>query len=356
MTTKIAVLDDYTDTSRPHFDQLGSGYEVTYFNDTLLPYNGTDTPQSVKDELVKRLEPFPIISTMRERTPFPAELIDRLPNLKVFLTTGHVNRAVDMAAMAKRGIPVVGAHDSGPGEEGNTINSTAEHTIAIMLALAHNVAADDASVHAGGWQTQTKMKLSGKTVGVLGLGRYGVVIARVLSAGFGMKVIAWSPNLTQGAADERATQAGLAVETNGEKTFKAVSKEELFSKADLITLHLPLSDRSRGLVAAEDLARMKPTAYFVNTSRGPIVVEKDLLDVLKQGKIRGAALDVFDLEPLPKDSEWRTTAWGSNGTSRVVLTPHAAYIEEDSMNGFYEQQLENLRRLEKGEELTPLLH
>lgn len=293
---------------------------------------------------------------MRERTPFPAELIARLPNLKVFLTTGHINRAVDIEAMAARGIPVVGALDTAPGDADNKLNCTAEHTVAIILGIAHNIAADCANVHAGGWQTQTKIKLSGKTLGVLGLGRYGIVLARVFSAAMGMKIIAWSPNLTQDAADERAQQAGLPVETNGVKTFRAVSKEELFSQSDVLTLHLPLSERSRGLVSAVDLQRMKPTSFFVNTSRGPIVVEKDLLDLLKQGKIRGAALDVFDIEPLPADSEWRTTEWGKNGTSNVLLTPHSAYGEDESMKGFYRQQLENIQRLERGEDMLPLLH
>lgn len=298
---------------------------------------------------------FLLVGTMRERTPFPAELIGRLSNLQVLLTTGHVNRALDMEALKARNIPVVGAYDDSPEEEENVINCTAEHAVASILALAHNLASDDAEIRAGGWQTQLKIKLSGKTLGVLGLGRYGCVIARVFRAALGMKVIAWSPNLTQEAADERAQKFGLPIETNGVKTFRAVSKKELFECADVVTLHLPLSDRSRGLVSAIDFSRMKPTSFFINTSRGPIAVEKDLLETLKQGRIRGAALDVFDIEPLPIDSEWRTVKWGRNGTSRVLLTPHSAYLEESSIHGFYRQQLENLQKWKQGAEMQPLL-
>jgi lactate dehydrogenase-like 2-hydroxyacid dehydrogenase len=167
------------------------------------------------------------------------------------------------------------------------------------------------------------MGLKGKVFGTVGLGRLGMAVARIMVVAFGMRVVAWSENLTQERADEKAREAGLAVEgPDGEKTFRVVSKEELFRTADVVSVHLVLSDRSRGGIAARDLEMMKPTAIFVNTSRGPLVVEKDLLDVLEKGKIRAAALDVFELEPLPLDSRWRTTKWGQDGRSRVLLTPH----------------------------------
>jgi phosphoglycerate dehydrogenase-like enzyme len=169
---------------------------------------------------------------------------------------------------------------------------------------------------------------------------------------FGMRVISWSANLTQEAADDKAKAMGLPVETGGEKTFKAVSREELFETADVISVHLVLSDRSRGLVGAEDLRRMKKSAIFVNTSRGPLVKERDLLSVLKDGLIRGAAVDVFDLEPLPKDSEWRTTKWGQDGRSQVLVTPHMGYVEEGTIRTWYEQQVENIKRWKDGLDLV----
>jgi phosphoglycerate dehydrogenase-like enzyme len=167
-----------------------------------------------------------------------------------------------------------------------------------------------------------------------------------------MRIVAWSSNLTQEAADEKAKAAGLPVESNGEKTFKVVSKEELFKSADVVSIHLVLSDRSKGVIAAGDLALMKPTAIFVNTSRGPLVVEEDLIDALEKGQIRTAALDVFNIEPLPLDSKWRTTKWGQEGRSQVLLTPHMGYVEKGTLDAWYQQQVENIKRWEKGEALT----
>ncbi|AEO53078.1 D-isomer-specific 2-hydroxyacid dehydrogenase-like protein [Thermothelomyces thermophilus ATCC 42464] len=347
---KVAVLDDYQGISEPKFRALDPAkFEVSFFKDTLRPYNHPDTPQEVKDELVARLEPFTVISTMRERTPFTAELIARLPNLKLLLTTGNRNRGLDLDAFQARGIPVAGAVDrnSSVGSE-----STTEHCVAMILAAARNIAQDDLSVKTGGWQTVPAVALGGKVFGTVGLGRLGTAVGRIMHLAFGMRVVAWSENLTQERADEKAREAGLPVEdARGEKTFKVVSKEELFRTADVVSLQLVLSDRSRGCITAKDLELMKPTAIFVNTSRGPLVVEKDLLEVLEQGKIRAAALDVFDLEPLPLDSRWRTTKWGEDGRSRVLLTPHMGYVEEATLNGWYDMQVENLLRWEKGEEL-----
>jgi phosphoglycerate dehydrogenase-like enzyme len=259
---------------------------------------------------------------MRERTPFPRELISRLPNLKLLLTTGNRNLALDLPAFAERGIPVAGAVDRANAKSVGS-DSTTEHCVALILSAARNIAQDDLSVKSGGWQTVPTMGLKGKVFGTVGLGRLGMAVARIMVVAFGMRVVAWSENLTQERADEKAREAGLVVEgSDGEKTFKVVSKEELFRTADVVSVHLVLSDRSRGGIKARDLEMMKPTAIFVNTSRGPLVVEKDLLDVLEKGKIRAAALDVFELEPLPLDSRWRTTKWGQDGRSRVLLTPH----------------------------------
>ncbi|KAL2257468.1 hypothetical protein VTK26DRAFT_137 [Humicola hyalothermophila] len=351
---KIAVLDDYQGISEAKFKALDPAkYEVAFFKDTLPPYNHPNTPQEVKDKLVARLEPFTVISTMRERTPFPAALISRLPNLRLLLTTGNRNQSLDLPAFAARRIPVAGAVDrANPLSVGSV--STTEHCVALILAAARNLAQDDAAVKAGAWQPDVAaVGLRGKVLGVVGLGRLGVAVARVMRVAFGMRVVAWSENLTQELADERARAAGLAAEDGeGGKTFKVVTKEELFSTADVVSLHLVLSDRSRGCVAKKELERMKPGAIFVNTSRGPLVVERDLLDVLEKGKIRAAALDVFDLEPLPLDSKWRTTKWGRDGRSRVVLTPHMGYVEEESLSWWYDQQIENLKRWERGEPLV----
>ncbi|CAP59816.1 uncharacterized protein PODANS_1_1450 [Podospora anserina S mat+] len=354
---KIAVLDDYQGISEPKYQRLDpSKYEVSFFKDTLPPFNHSDTTQDVKDKLVARLEPFTVISTMRERTPFPKDLIARLPNLKLLLTTGNRNLGLDLEAFKERGIPVAGAVDRAHAGSVGSI-STTEHCVAMILAAARNIAQDDFSVKAGGWQTVPAVCLRGKIFGTVGLGRLGIAVAKIMYLAFGMRIIAWSSNLTQDAADEKARAAGFPVENeHGEKTFKVVSKEELFKTADVVSIHLVLSDRSRGSIAAADLALMKPSAIFVNTSRGPLVVEKDLQDALEQGKIRAAALDVFEREPLPLDSRWRTTKWGQDGRSRVLLTPHMGYVEEATLDAWYEEQVANLLRWEKNEGLTTPLY
>ena len=293
---------------------------------------------------------------MRERTPFPRELVSRLPNLKLLLTTGNRNLALDLPAFQERGIPVVGTMDKAhPGSVGSV--STTEHCVAMILAAARNIAQDDHSVKSGGWQTASAISLHRKTLGTVGLGRLGIAVAKIMYGAFGMRVVAWSPNLTQEAADEKAKAAGFPVEGDqGEKTFKVVSKEELFKTADIVSLHLVLSERSRGSVSAADLNLMKPSAILINTSRGPLVVEEDLLNALERGKIRAAALDVFELEPLPPNSRWRTTKWGEEGRSQVLLTPHMGYVEQTTLEGWYEQQVENIERWAEGEPLVQCLY
>lgn len=349
---KIAVLDDYQSISHQHFKTLDAiKYHVEYFSDTLPPYNHVSTSESTKEQLIRRLEPFDIICSMRERTPFPSALLAHLPRLKLLLNTGVRNKSLDLEYCRKHGILVAGASDVGHGDSGP--DSTTQHCVALILALARGLIEDDNNVKNGLWQTSLAVGLPGKTLGCLGLGRLGGAVANIMSQAFNMKVIAWSENLTQEKADALASDLGLPLESNqyGEKTFKAVSREELFSQADFLSVHLVLSERSRGLVTRADLSRMKPTAFFVNTSRGPIVEERDLLDILSQGKIRGAALDVFDSEPLPPDSKWRDPNWGKNGTSKVLLTPHMAYVEDASMDGFYRQQVNNIQRWENGQDL-----
>ncbi|KAK1752587.1 hypothetical protein QBC47DRAFT_416235 [Echria macrotheca] len=349
---KIAVLDDYQGISIPKFRALDpSKFETSWFPDTLLPYNHPNTPQHVKDELVKRLEPFEIISTMRERTPFPASLISRLPNLKLLLTTSTRNLSLDLAALAERNIPVAGAVDKAHPASGAGSVSTTEHCVALILGAARNLAGDDLSVKTGGWQTVPAVSLRGKVLGIVGLGRLGVAVAKIMVVAFGMKVIAWSENLTQSKADEKARAEGL-----GEGVFRVVSKEVLFREADVVSVHLVLSERSRGVIGETELGWMKRDAILVNTSRGPLVVEEALLDVLERGGIRAAALDVFEIEPLPRESKWRTTRWGEEGRSRVLLTPHMGYVEEATLEGWYEQQVENVERWARGEALVQSLY
>ncbi|KAH7359317.1 D-3-phosphoglycerate dehydrogenase [Plectosphaerella cucumerina] len=346
---KVAVLDDYQGASTAHFDALDARFITTTFRDTLPPWGHPDTPAEAREALVRRLEPFDAICTMRERTPFPRALVERLPNLRLLLTTGLRNASLDLNALRDAGIPVAGTADKSTGTQVGT-NSTTEHCVSLILGVARNIARDDAAVKAGGWQTGLATGLTGKTLGVLGLGRLGLATARIMHLAFGMSVIAWSQNLTQAAADKSAASAGLPVEgPDGAKTFRVVSREELFSQSDVLSVHLVLSERSRGLVGASDLARMKKSAFLVNTSRGPLVDEKALLDALNRGVIAGAAVDVFDVEPLPANSPWRTTAWGEDGRSRVLLTPHMGYVEGNTLDAWYGQQVDNLRRWADGE-------
>ena len=344
-TIPIAALDDYHSLAFSHFSGVHPHQiQLTSFQDTILPSD--DLPG-----LIKRLEPFTVISTMRERTPFPRALIQALPNLKLLLTTGMRNAAIDMDACKEAGIPVIGTtgsfKDSGPRQD-----NTVQHTWALILALTTHVVADDAALKTkpyDAWQTSSpSVGLPGKTLGVVGLGRLGTAVARIAAAAFGMKVLAWSSSLTQEQADEKATAAGLS-----SGTFEvAKSKEEVLKRADVLTVHYVLSPRSKGLLGEQELALLKPTALLVNTSRGPLIDERALLQHLKQGKIKAAAFDVFDKEPLPSDSEWRTTKWGKEGRSEVVLSPHMAYVEENTMNIWYQEQAESVRQWMDGEELS----
>ncbi|KAF4634566.1 hypothetical protein G7Y89_g3532 [Cudoniella acicularis] len=360
---KVAILDDYQGIAAPHFASLEPTFEFTVFRDTLLPYNHPTTPDSVKDELVERLKPYTVISSMRERTPFPESLLKRLPNLKLLLTTGTRNAGIDMVAAKKLGIPVTGAlgksRSDAPsltGKKRKGPDSTTQHAVALILGIARNIALDDIVVKSGGWQTALATGLSGKTFSSLGLGRLGVTVGKIMHTAFGMRVVAWSTSLTQETADQKAKEAGLPVEDeNGEKTFKVVSKEELFKIADVLSVHYVLSERSRGIVGAEDLKLLKKSALLVNTSRGPVVDEEALIKVLDEGLIRGAALDVYEIEPLPQDSKWRTTKWGKDGRSHVLLSPHMGYVEEESIGNWYDEQAEILERWHQGKELLNVL-
>lgn len=336
---KLAVLDDYQGIAAPHFERLKPAFDITVFRDTLLPYNHPNTPEDAKQELITRLKPFSVICSMRERTPFPKELLEQLPNLKFLPTTGHRNAGIDMLACKELGIHVTGASEKGRSDAPKAVekkrkgpDSTTQHAVALILGIARGIAWDDKVVKEGGWETSLTTGLSGKTFSTLGLGRLGGNVAKIMHESFGMRILAWSSSLTQEKADEKATSMGLdAEDEDGEKTFKVVSKEELFQQADVLSVHYVLSDRSRGIVGKDVLDLMKKSAFLVNTSRGPLVDEDALQTTLEEGKIRGAALDVFEIEPLPADSKWRTVKWGEEGRGKVLLSPHMGYVEEETM-------------------------
>jgi phosphoglycerate dehydrogenase-like enzyme len=294
---KVAILDDYQNVAFKTADwsAVASRAEVNVFNDHIAD------PAA----LVERLLPFDVICVMRERTPLPREIIQRLPNLKLIASTGPRNASIDVAAAQERGIQVTGS--------GYRSTPTIELTWALILASARHVVQENNAVRHGGWQTALGQELDGKVLGVLGLGNIGKQVARIGLA-FGMKVIAWSQNMTR----ETAEAEGATL----------VSKSELFRQADIVTVHLILSKRTRGLVGAAELQLMKPTARLVNTSRGQIVDEGALIKVLQSRTIAGAAIDVFDEEPLPEPHPLRRL-------DNVLATPHIGYVSEELYRTFY---------------------
>ena len=303
---RIAILDDYQNVSLEMADwsPLAGRAVITVFNDHL----------SDSEAIVERLLPFDVVCVMRERTPLPRSIIGRLPRLKLIASTGSRNAAIDIDAAAERGIVVTHTGYSG--------RSTIEMTWALILASARQVAAENALLRAGGWQHTLGDSLQGKTLGVLGLGNIGSEVARIGLA-FGMQVIAWSQNLT--ADKVQACGARL------------VSKEELFRSADILTIHLVLSQRTKGLVGAAELQAMKPSARLINTSRGPIVDEPALIEVLRDRRIAGAALDVFDIEPLPADHPFRSL-------DNVLATPHFGFVARELYRTFYGDTVKNITR------------
>jgi phosphoglycerate dehydrogenase-like enzyme len=303
---KIAVLDDYQNAalSSADWSVLRDRADIVIFQDHLAD----------PDAVIARLLPFDVICVMRERTPLSRRIIEHLPNLKLIASTGPVNASIDLVAAGDHGIAV--AHT------GYRSEPTIEFTWALILASARNIVMEINSVRSGGWQKAVGTDLHGKTLGVLGLGRIGSQVARIGSA-FGMKLVAWSQNMTS----ETAGAAGASL----------VSKEELFAQADILTIHLVLSSRTRGLVGAAELARMKPTARLINASRGPIVDEQALISVLQRRQIAGAAIDVFDIEPLPASHPFRTL-------DNVLATPHIGYVSQGLYKTFYEDTVANIRR------------
>lgn len=353
----LAVLDDYASLSTPIWTSLTTSPSTTlsqtsYFPDTLDPRLPADLPDAVA-----RLQPYTIISTMRERTPFPAQLLQQLPNLRLLLTTGMRNAALDLKAAADAGVVVLGTKTRAgrPGFE-----STAQHTWSLILALTSRIPVDDAALKTAAaregtqqqqqppyWQSGFATSLGGKTLGLVGLGKLGAQVARTGLLGFGMQAMAWSENLTQNRADETMVALGLPV-----GTVKVVPKEELFREADVISLHLVLSQRSAGVVGEKELASMKKSAFLVNTSRAGLVDENALFQELERCGISGAGLDVWWKEPLGAYSRWRSTEWGRDGRGMLVMSPHMGYVEEQTMRGWYEEQKDLLVKWSKGEDVS----
>lgn len=310
MPLSVAILDDYQSVARDLADwsRLPPGSALTVF----------DQPFADLESAAAALAPFDVLVIMRERTPFPAALIDRLPALKLLVTTGARNNAIDLNACAARGIPV-----SGTGMVGTP---TAELTWGLILALAKRITVEERALRAGQWQTGLTDGLAGRRLGLVGLGKLGTQVARVGQA-FGMEVAAWSPNLT----DERAAAAGVA----------RLDKAELFASSDVVSVHLVLSERTQGVVGAAEFAAMKPTGLFVNTSRAGLVDEAALMAALREGRIGGAGIDVFPVEPLPADSPWRDLP-------NTVLTPHLGYVTRQNYAVFYRDALDDILAWQAG--------
>jgi D-3-phosphoglycerate dehydrogenase len=305
MALRCAILDDYQNVALKLADwSKVKEVEVKVFNEHL----------GGAENVIKALQGFQIVSMMRERTPFPRAVVEALPDLKLLITTGARNASIDVAACAERGIVVCGTTSYG--------NPTTGIAFGLILELTRRIGWENARLKSGAaWQVTLGMDIEGKTLGILGLGKLGGRAAAVGKA-FGMRAIAWSQNLTP----ERCKEAGV----------EYVSKEDLFRNSDFVTIHLQLSPRTRGLVAATDLGLMKKTAYLINTSRGPIVDERALIAALNEGRIAGAGLDVFDVEPLPLDHPFRRM-------DNVVTTPHLGYVSQQNYATYFPDIVEDIR-------------
>ncbi|MBW0002032.1 MAG: D-2-hydroxyacid dehydrogenase family protein [Hyphomicrobiales bacterium] len=313
---RLAILDDYQGVALSMANWASLKSEIV--TDVITePLHGTDAAAA-------RLKDYEVLIAMRERTPFPRALLERLPKLKLLVTTGMRNASIDVKAAVERGVLVCGT--------GMLPHPTAELTLGLILSLARHIPYEHQGMREGAWQRTLGMSLNGRTLGVVGLGKLGSEVARLCQA-LHMKVLAWSPNLTP----ERAAQAGVEM----------VAKESLFTNADIVTVHMVLSERSRGIVDAASIAAMKKTAYLVNTSRGPLVDTKALIDALTERRIAGAAIDVYDEEPLPTEHPLRKL-------DNVVLTPHLGYVTQENYRVAYGEALEDVKAWLAGKPLRVL--
>ncbi|MBI4273554.1 MAG: D-2-hydroxyacid dehydrogenase family protein [Rhizobiales bacterium] len=318
MRHRCAVLDDYQNVamSMADWSKVSKDVELKVFNASL----GSEA------DVVRALSGYSIVCLMRERTLFPRSVFEALPDLRLVVTTGMRNAAIDMEAAKARKVTVCGTESAG--------HHTAELTIGLMLDAARRISFENARMKAGEpWQTTMGSDLYGKTLGIIGLGKLGSRVAKVGLA-FGMKVIAWSQNLTE----DKCRELGVAY----------ASKDELLRNSDYVTIHVQLSSRTHALIGAAELASMKPTAFLINTSRGPIVDETALIAALKGGKIAGAGLDVYDIEPLPRDHPLRKL-------QNVVLTPHLGYVTADNYRIFYGQTVEAIRAFLDGKPIRVIV-
>ena len=306
MHHRCGVLDDYQNVALAVADwsKITDEVEVKVFN----------APLGDTEQVAKALSGYAIVCLMRERTPFPRAMFEKLPDLKLVVTTGLRNAVIDVAAAKEHNVIVCGTESAG--------HPTAELAFGLIIDLARSISLENARMKAGeAWQATIGTDLFGKTIGIIGLGKLGSRVAKAAQA-FGMKVIAWSQNLTP----EKARELGA----------EYASKDDLLKQSDFVTIHLQLSARTRGLIGEKEIGLMKPTAFLINTSRGPIVDEAALVAALKGGKIAGAGLDVYDVEPLPRDHALRKL-------SNVVLTPHLGYVTADNYRKFYGQTVEAIR-------------
>jgi phosphoglycerate dehydrogenase-like enzyme len=312
---KVAVLDDYQAVAHSMVDwnSLGNEVHVEFLTEHLED-----------DALIDRLSECEIVVAMRERTAFPAQVLQRLPRLRLLVTTGMRNAAIDVGAAKQAGVIVCGT-------EGLTW-STAELTWGLVIASVRNLVVEDASMRAGGWQRTVGLDLAGRTLGLVGLGHLGARVARYGHA-FEMRVVAWSPNLTV----ERCAADGVTY----------LPRADFFAQADVISVHMVLGKRTRGLITEADLRQMKPTSYLINTSRGPLIEEAGLLRALRERWIAGAAIDVYDTEPLPGDHELRQTA-------NTILTPHIGYVTRDTYAHFFAGVLEDIQAFLAGDPIRQL--
>jgi phosphoglycerate dehydrogenase-like enzyme len=304
MNPRITILDDYQNVA----------LEIADWSSLSGRFDLDVVTEHIADEsaLVDRLHGSEVVVAMRERTAFPASVLDRLPNLKLLVTTGPFNPSFDLQAAASNGVTVSGTRYPG--------NALVEQTIGIMIALTRNFAVEARSVQDGGWQTTIGPGLQGHTLGLVGMGRFGGRVARVAQA-LEMDVVAWSPNLTQ----ERADEYGV----------RAVTKAELFGTSDIVSVHMVLSASTMGLIGEDDLRAMKPSAYFINTSRGPIVNEEALVSIMTDRAIAGVGLDVYDIEPLPVDHPFRRLP-------NSLVLPHIGYVTKDAYEVFYADAVEDI--------------
>lgn len=316
--TRIAVLDDYLDVVKSQGDwaSLGSDCQVSFFRQNLA---------SIEDA-ARQLAPFEVLSLMRERMPLPRALVEKLPNLKLVITTGGRNRSIDVAACKERGIIVCGTRSADPAP-------TVDVAWWLILSAARNLHREERHMRAGGWQEKLGFSVAGLTLGLIGFGNLGQRVAKVGQA-FGMKTIAWSQNLTE----EKAAAGGA----------KLVSKDELLSQADVMSIHLVLSDRSRDLIGAREFGLMKPKAILVNTSRGPIINEEAMIEALKTKRIHAVGLDVYNVEPLPPNHILRSF-------DNAVLSPHLGYATQVNFKTYYADTIEAIKAWRTGTPVPRLI-